>query len=149
MFAEGDRVPVDALEDAARENHVVTGDRWQPVEGDDGLRPEAELLRAERDDLSAIHVALPHELGDVGEEPLRVRALRCHHLDTCAGARRPHVLVRPGNERDERHTVGLHEIEAKLHDGKDAIAVEVEIHPVDRALGQAEAVGRRPAVHKV
>src|SRR5438309_5774588 len=109
-------MPIDTVEDAAREDHIITRHRWQPMEGDDRLGPEAELLRAERDDLPAIDVALAHELGDVGKEPLRARALWCHHLDARAGARRPHVLVRPRDERHERCAAGPHEIEADLPD---------------------------------
>src|SRR5207245_10163782 len=54
MLAEGDRIAVDAVEDAAWEDHVLTRDRRQVVEGDDRLRSETELLRPERDDLPAI-----------------------------------------------------------------------------------------------
>src|SRR2546430_1482194 len=40
-------MPIYTVEDAAREDHVITRHRWQPMEGDDRLGPEAELLRAE------------------------------------------------------------------------------------------------------
>src|SRR5205814_10097618 len=68
VLAEGDGVAVDAIEDAAWKDHVIPGHLRQAVERDDRLRPEAELLRAERNDLAAVDVVLGHERGDVGHE---------------------------------------------------------------------------------
>ena len=149
VLAERDRVAVDAIEDTAWKDHVIARHLWKPVERDDRLGAKAELLRPERDDLAAVDVALAHEVRDVGNEALRGRAIRRHHLDARAGPLRAHVLVRSGDERDERHAVGLHEVEAELHDGKNPVVVEVEVDVVDWAHGETEAVGRGPAVNEV
>ena len=140
---------VDAIEHATRKDDVVTGHLGEPVEGDDRLRPEAELLRLERHDLAAIHIPLAHERGDVLQKRLRHRLFRRHHLDARAAAPRPHVLVGTAHERDERRPVHLHEIEAELDDREDAVAVEVEVHPVDGTLSEAEAVRRRAAADEI
>ena len=149
MLAERDRVAVDAIEDTARKDHVVPRHLRKAMERDDRLRPEAELLGPERNDLAAIDVALGHERGDLSHEALCGGAFRCHHLDSRARLSRPHVLVRSGDERDERHAVRLHEVETELHDRKHVIAVEVEIHVVDGTLGQTQAVRGGPAIHEV
>jgi hypothetical protein len=40
-------------------------------------------------------------------------------------------------------------IEAELDHGQHAVAVEMEVHPVDRTLREAEAVRRRPPADEV
>src|SRR5438105_4713086 len=149
VLAERDGMPVDAIEDTAWKDHVIPGHLRQAMERDDRLRPEAELLGAERNDLAPVDVVLGHESSDVSHEALCGGAFGGHHLDARTRLSRPHVLVRSGDERDERHAVRLHEVETELHDRKHAIAVQVEVDVVHGAFGQPKAVRRRPAIHEV
>jgi len=149
MLGERDRVTIDPIEHALRQHDVVARHGGQVVERDDGLRSESELLRSERHDLAAVHVALAHQVGDLGEEPLCRRALGRHHLDARSRTTWPHHLVRSGDEGDERRAIDLDEVKTELHHRQDAFAVEMEVHPVDRALGETKAVGRSSAVHEV
>src|SRR6266850_7226614 len=149
MLAECDRVPVDAIEDTVRKDDVIASHLRKPVERDDRLWPEAELHRLERHDLAAIDVPLAHERRDVLEKCLRDRLLRRHHLDARASAAGPHVVVGTADECDERRPVHRQQVQAELNHGQDAVAVEVEVHPVDRTLREAEAVWRSSAAYEV
>ena len=89
-----------------------------------------EVTRAQLERPAAIHVALAHQLDEVGEHALRVRRVGHHDLQPEALA---HSAVLAIEHQHERGVVVVQEPEAGLNAGDALVLAERHGHVLERA----------------
>ena len=132
VLGERDRVALHALERAGREHDRLALDGRQTMELHERLH--AHLARGDGDDLPPVHVALGHRGLELAQEVERDLALRGDGFYTKQRARTELLSWRAAHEDDEPALALADDEEPELHADEDAVALELEVHVVDRTL---------------
>ena len=116
---------------APRQDDALALDGGQVVEGDAQAVPRT----AQRNDLTAVDIALAHRGADGGQERRGGRPLGGHDLELDLLVA-PAALARAAHQHRQPLGAGVDQVETGVDAGQDAIAVERDVDVLDRPLGE-------------